>query len=108
METIGGITDSWAYAYDARGQLVEVQRNSVVVEVYGYDDNGNRTSAIVDAVAVTGSYDVQASLPGFRTELQRGVQVGLGTQVRLDFVFNPSAVQDEIVERLRRGGGAGA
>ncbi|MEH8016483.1 DUF1566 domain-containing protein [Rheinheimera muenzenbergensis] len=32
------------YAYDDRYRLVEVKQNSAVVESYGYDANGNRTS----------------------------------------------------------------
>jgi hypothetical protein len=45
----------------------------------------------------SGSYDVQASLPGFRTEVQGAVPVTLGSRVVVDFIMSPSAVEDEII-----------
>ncbi len=41
-ETIGGTTHTWTYDYDAVGQLIEVVRDSVIVEGYDYDATGNR------------------------------------------------------------------
>ncbi len=44
-----------------------------------------------------GTYDVKAALDGFRTEIQRGAHVGLGSSVRIDYVLAESAVAEEIV-----------
>jgi len=44
-ETVDGVTSVWEYAYDPdRGWLTEVKKDGAVVESYGYDGNGNRTS----------------------------------------------------------------
>ncbi len=61
-ETIGGVTDSYGYSYDANGHLAQVTKNGLAVESYGYDANGNRTSATVLGAAVTANYDVQDRL----------------------------------------------
>jgi RHS repeat-associated protein len=62
VETIGGVTDTYDYEYDLRGQLFEVQKNSVVVESYSYDDNGNRISATVNGTPSAATYDDQDRL----------------------------------------------
>ena len=62
IETMGGVTDTFDYDYGLRGQLTEVSKNSVVVESYSYDDNGNRTSATVDAVVSDATIDDQDRL----------------------------------------------
>jgi RHS repeat-associated protein len=61
-ETIGGVTDTYDYDYDPRGQLVEVIKNSVVIESYVFDDNGNRLNATVTGTSRDGSYDDQDRL----------------------------------------------
>ena len=43
IEVIGTETITWDYVYDDLGRLTEVKQNSVVVENYEYDTNGNRT-----------------------------------------------------------------
>ena len=43
-ETIGGNTHVWSFQYDSVGRLMEVKRDSAVVESYDYDDTGNRIS----------------------------------------------------------------
>ena len=43
-ETIGGKTKTWGYTYNSRGSLEEVQLDGKIVEKYGYDSMGNRTS----------------------------------------------------------------
>src|SRR5215831_3216296 len=58
-ETIGGLTDTYTYAYDPEGQLTSVSKNAVVVETYGYDSNGNRTSATVGGQGIAATYDAQ-------------------------------------------------
>jgi RHS repeat-associated protein len=62
VETVEGITDTYDYEYDLRGQLIEVQKNSVVVESYAYDDNGNRSSATVYGNPIAATYDDQDRL----------------------------------------------
>ena len=42
VENIGGEAITWDYSYDSLGKLVEVKKNTAVVESYGYDENGNR------------------------------------------------------------------
>ncbi|HVK83620.1 MAG TPA: RHS repeat-associated core domain-containing protein [Kofleriaceae bacterium] len=44
VESVGGTPRTIDYAYDADGQLVEVRHGGAVVESYGYDANGNRTT----------------------------------------------------------------
>ena len=44
-----------------------------------------------------GTYDVKAALDGFRTEIKRGAQVGLGSSVRIDYILAESAISEEIV-----------
>jgi RHS repeat-associated protein len=61
-ETTGGATHTFAYTYDGKGQLAEVQRDAAVVETYGYDANGNRTSANVGGTSITATYDAQDRL----------------------------------------------
>ncbi len=56
-EAIGGSSDVYDYTYAVSGQLTSVSKNAVPVESYGYDANGNRTTATVDGVSVTGVYD---------------------------------------------------
>ncbi len=43
-ETIGENTRVWSYQYDSVGRLIEVKRDSAVVESYEYDNTGNRIS----------------------------------------------------------------
>ncbi len=65
----GGALDTLTYEYDALGQLKKVRRGTDVLEDYGYDDAGNRTSANGKAAA----YDDQDRLTAFD-----------GTQYRYD------------------------
>jgi YD repeat-containing protein len=60
VETLGGVTDIYNYAYDNAGRLKEVKKNSVVIAAYTYDANGNRLSALGLSVAPT--YDNQDRL----------------------------------------------
>ncbi len=61
-ETIGGVSDMYAYAYDLSGRLREVQKNGIVTATYTYDDNGNRLSLSRDSKLITGAYDAQDRL----------------------------------------------
>ena len=56
VETIGGATHTWDYAYDAVGQLVDVKRDGVSVEAYATDRVGNR-------IAITNLLTGQNLLP---------------------------------------------
>jgi RHS repeat-associated protein len=47
VETQLGASHSFDYAYDADGELTQVQRDGVPIEAYSYDTNGNRVSAAV-------------------------------------------------------------
>ena len=60
METVLGETLTFTYSYDAAGRLSAVRRNGATVETYGYDDNGNRTSA--PGLSAVPTYDVQDRL----------------------------------------------
>ncbi|MGE0681540.1 MAG: hypothetical protein AB7P69_11675 [Candidatus Binatia bacterium] len=42
VETLGGVTDTYEYAYDSAGRLKEVKKNSAITAAYTYDANGNR------------------------------------------------------------------
>jgi YD repeat-containing protein len=62
-ETVGGTTRAFTFSYDRKGQLLAVTRDGAVVERYGYDVNGNRTSAQSSgAAAGDASYDAQDRL----------------------------------------------
>ena len=53
VEVIGIETVTWDYGYDDLGRLTEVKKNSVVVESYEYDTNGNRTLETNTARGIT-------------------------------------------------------
>jgi RHS repeat-associated protein len=44
IETVGGVTASFAYDYDSMGRLLTVTKDGNLVESYGYDLSGTRTS----------------------------------------------------------------
>ncbi len=44
LETVQGVTTTWAYAYDTAGRLIQRTKNGKAHETYTYDQNGNRTS----------------------------------------------------------------
>ena len=58
VETIGGVTTTYAYTYDAAGRLAEVRQNNSVVGSYSYDVNGNRLTAN----GVNATFDAQDRL----------------------------------------------
>ena len=63
MEAVdGGAPATFAYAYDANGQLVEVRKNGAVVDSYAYDANGNRTHRLVGGEEEVATFDVQDRL----------------------------------------------
>lgn len=62
VETVGGVTTTYDYRYDAIGQLIEVKQNGSVVASYSYDTNGNRLSKAAGGTTVNGTYDAQDRL----------------------------------------------
>ncbi len=58
IETVSGVAHTFDYTYDLDGQLFEVRKDGVLVEQYGYDPNGNRTSTL----AASATYDAQDRL----------------------------------------------
>jgi len=65
VETVSGVADTYDYDYDPRGQLLEVQKNSAVIESYSYDDNGNRTSATVNSITTNATLDDQDRMTAY-------------------------------------------
>ena len=62
QETAGGVTTTYAYTYDARGQLAVVTRDGATVESYTYDGNRNRVGATVSGVTRNATHDAQDRL----------------------------------------------
>jgi RHS repeat-associated protein len=62
QETVGGVTRTHAYSYDAVGQLTGVVRDGTPVESYAYDGNRNRVSATVAGVTRSATHDAQDRL----------------------------------------------
>lgn len=68
METIGGVTTSYDYAYDLAGRLIGVDRqNGATITTYAYDNNGNRLSQTLGAVTTNGTYDNQDRMLSYGT-----------------------------------------
>ena len=65
-ETIGGVGDTYDYAYDAAGRLTEVQKNGSTIETYTYDANGNRLSFTGTGGPQLATYDVQDRLTNYK------------------------------------------
>ncbi len=61
-ETIDGVTSVYVYEYETSGRLDKVWKDAALVEDYGYDANGNRTSYDGMFGPATGSYDSQDRL----------------------------------------------
>ena len=63
IETIGGgAANTYDYAYDTAGRLMQVKLNSVTVSTYAYDSNDNRASLTTSGGTLTGTYDNQDRL----------------------------------------------
>ncbi len=62
VETIGGVTSTYDYTYSLADQLTGVSKDSVAIESYAYDDNGNRASATLGGIATPATYDNQDRL----------------------------------------------
>ena len=64
VEDVNGATTTWGYTYDARGRLASVSENGSVIDSYGYDGNGNRTSVNGQTVATYNADDQLTSYNG--------------------------------------------
>lgn len=65
VEGVLGVTQTWAYAYDSAGRLVEVYTNGALRARYQYDANGNRTNALVMGFTYIGKYNEQDQLTNY-------------------------------------------
>ncbi|MEY4551033.1 MAG: hypothetical protein RL685_7228, partial [Pseudomonadota bacterium] len=61
-ETQSGVTTTYDYGYDLRGQLLSVSVNGALSRQYTYDPNGNRLSSTVAGVLRSASYDAQSRI----------------------------------------------
>ncbi len=61
-EIIGGTTDSYAYAYDLAGRLVQVQKSAAAASSYRYDSNGNILGYTNQSGSFAATYDNQDRL----------------------------------------------
>lgn len=52
-ETVSGASTQLTYEYNTKGQLEKVYKNGSIVEQYGYDNYGNRTSADFNSISYT-------------------------------------------------------
>jgi len=64
-ETIGGVTDTYAYTYDTAGRLTDVTKNGASIGAYTYDQNGNRLTYTGQRGASAGTYDAQDRLTAY-------------------------------------------
>jgi RHS repeat-associated protein len=65
-ETIGGITNSYSYAYDNAGRLTDAVKN-LSTDSYSYDSNSNRITASNSGGSVSAAYDAQDRLLNYGT-----------------------------------------
>ena len=75
-ETIGGVTDTYVYTYDLAGRLTDVEKNTVLVGHYEYDQNSNRTSYNGDLGMFGATYDAQDRLLTYGTNSYTYTQNG--------------------------------
>jgi len=66
-ESVQGATHQYAYAYDARGRLTDVTKDSASVGHWTYDANGNRVGATTSSGSVAATYDARDRLVTFGT-----------------------------------------
>ncbi|EDN71249.1 Rhs family protein [Beggiatoa sp. PS] len=103
VETLEGVTTTYAYDYDQAGRLITVTQNGVVTEQYSYDANGNRLTAnTATHGTVNGSYDEQDRLLQYGSntytytangELLSKTSNGATTQYNYDVLGNLRSVQ---------------
>lgn len=59
QETAGAVTTTWAYNYNAAGQLENVMNDGVQYAAYTYDQNGNRTSKTDSSGTTLATFDAR-------------------------------------------------
>ena len=100
-ETIGGVAQSFTYAYDPAGRLAEVRESGVLIASYAYDVNGNRLSRTDGGGTTNATYDAQDRLVQFGAttylhnangERQSKTVAGQTTNYQYDTVGNLTAV----------------
>ncbi len=64
-ETIGGVTDNYAYTYDTAGRLTDVTKNAVNIGHYIFDTNSNRTAYSGQLGTFAATYDAQDRLTSY-------------------------------------------
>ena len=101
---------AWAQSSVSTGQVFGTAQDpeGAVMPGVGIEarnvDTGFARNTVTDAsgfyridLLPSGTYDVRADLPGFKSEVRRGVVVTLGSTVGVNFALQVSAVEEEIV-----------
>jgi RHS repeat-associated protein len=100
-ETLGGVSDTYEYAYDLAGRLTQVKKNGVAVATYTYDSNGNRLSFTGPGGSLNATYDNQDRMTQYggatyaytaNGELQSKTVAGQTTNYQYDTAGNLMAV----------------
>jgi RHS repeat-associated protein len=62
LDTIGAVTHTTDYQYDAAGRLLLVSEDGTTTSQYSYDSNGNRTSRAIPSGTISATFDAQDRL----------------------------------------------
>lgn len=65
VESIQGVTTTYAYRYDPAGRLWQVDEDGLQVAEYAYDPNGNRLSKTTSGGTESGAYDAQDRMTSY-------------------------------------------
>ncbi len=100
----------WAQSNVATGQLLGVVTGTDGAVMPGAGitatnaDTGLVRRAITDGDGLyridylpSGTYDVRVDMPGFATEVKKGIGITLGSKVKIDFALKLTKVEEEIV-----------
>ena len=64
-ESIGALTKTIEYGYDAAGRIANVTVDGVITETYSYDQNGNRLAGPLAKAGTGGVYDLQDRMTSY-------------------------------------------
>jgi len=64
-ETIQGVTSQYLYGYNSTGQLTAVSQDGTLVASFVYDDNGNRTSTMLNGTTYSAVFDNQDRMTSY-------------------------------------------
>jgi RHS repeat-associated protein len=92
IETIGGVMDTYGYTYDTADRLAQVTKNSVIIEQYTYDANGNRSGGTYDHQDRLLSYGANAYTYTANGELLTKTTAGQLTTYDYDLLGNLMSV----------------